>query len=44
MKAPLRLIATILAAALLAGCGVLGCAGAGRNSGYSAGCRTSVRF
>ena len=44
MKASLHLIATLLAIALLTGCGVLGCAGAGGNSGYSAGCGTNVRF
>ena len=38
-------LTVVLASTLLAGCGILGCAGAGGSGGsYAAGCSAAVRF
>jgi hypothetical protein len=38
------ILATALVAALLSGCGIFGCAGAGGNGGFAAGCAAGTRF
>jgi predicted small secreted protein len=38
-------LGVVLASALLTGCGIFGCAGAGGSGGnYAAGCSAAVRF